>query len=246
MTQFKCIATVTWKFDHDKGIGEALDFARTQLEQILDTNPQGDEFSGYSIQVDIARMRDRKKMIHLGMFTPNEVLPFIGDQRKEFRVGDRVYLVKMDSSRYHLFKKSRQCVICGLEGNRMILEMNQNDSAPHFNLYAEENGRLVLMTKDHIVPKSKGGSEDLENFRVMCHTCNNLRGNYDLTLDQIRYLRTIYNNEAKLPRKELREILNEAREQLQAQNQEQNDNERGNPPESSGSCDTICAESAAG
>jgi len=244
MTQYKCIATVTWRFDHDKDIGAALDFARTQLEAILETNPQGETFDGYSIQVDIARMRDRKKMVHLGVFTPEEVLPFIGDgQRKEFRVGDRIYLVRMDSSRYFVFNKSRKCVACNLEGNRMILEMNQGDSAPHFNLYAEENGRLILMTKDHILPKSKGGGEELDNFTPMCAVCNQLKGNYELLPEQIRYLRTIYNNESKLPRKELREVLNEAKERLQAKNksQETNDNERRNPTESSGGSEPIGA-----
>jgi len=30
---------------------------------------------------------------------------------------------------------------------------------------------------DHLIPKSKGGSNNLENLRLTCYRCNNSRGN---------------------------------------------------------------------
>lgn len=38
------------------------------------------------------------------------------------------------------------------------------------------------LTIDHIVPRSNGGSDDKENLRTLCRTCNINRGNYNPTL----------------------------------------------------------------
>ena len=47
----------------------------------------------------------------------------------------------------------------------------------HFNLYAiGENGNWILMTKDHITPKSRGGRDHLSNLQTMCDQCNNRKG----------------------------------------------------------------------
>jgi 5-methylcytosine-specific restriction endonuclease McrA len=94
------------------------------------------------------------------------------------------YLVKMDSLRYQLFKqKGTTCVKCGLKASYFALESHKSDTmgkdtpSCHFNLYGVLNGREVLFTKDHILPKSKGGKNTLENMQPMCLICNNLKGN---------------------------------------------------------------------
>jgi len=92
-------------------------------------------------------------------------------------------------------------VACSLQGIKMILDINPGDQSPHFNLYAEENGRLVLMTKDHVLAKSKGGNDELSTYQTMCCTCNNLKCCYDLTLEDIRKPRSIDNSKEKLPTK---------------------------------------------
>jgi 5-methylcytosine-specific restriction endonuclease McrA len=48
----------------------------------------------------------------------------------------------------------------------------------HFNLYAvNEYGDKILMTKDHIHPKSKGGRNHISNYQTMCYPCNQDKSN---------------------------------------------------------------------
>lgn len=88
-------------------------------------------------------------------------------------------LVKMTSQRYKLFKeKGCDCVSCGVKGSFFAIEKTkgQADETYHLNLYAiDNNGNQVLMTKDHILPKSKGGKNSLINYQPMCVICNNLK-----------------------------------------------------------------------
>ena len=57
---------------------------------------------------------------------------------------------------------------CSKEGVHLIKARNHQGGF-HVDLYTAE---FELMTIDHIVPKSKGGDNSLENLQPMCHTCN--------------------------------------------------------------------------
>ena len=82
------------------------------------------------------------------------------------------------SDRYELFyEKGVVCVYCGIEGKFFAKEHNLK-MGWHLNLYAKDTeGKEVLMTKDHIIPKSKGGKDELENYQPMCVKCNSFKGN---------------------------------------------------------------------
>lgn len=98
---------------------------------------------------------------------------------KKYRVINGVN-VKLSSQRYPVFQKSLKCSKCGIEGKYFAIEKTHGDLAEnfHLNLYAiNENGDEVLMTKDHLVPKSKGGKNAQYNYRTMCVVCNNEKGN---------------------------------------------------------------------
>lgn len=220
MSCWKPVITISWKFDSLESYQNCLKKVKSQIDEIIDTDPHGQDFEDFSIQVDLVKMKDRKKLIHIQKYDPDEIFSLVTqeDEKKEFIVGEKSYFVRMNSSRYHVFKSNKSCVSCGLQGKYMILDINPGDMCPHFNFYAEENGRLVLMTKDHIIAKSKGGTNDLSNFQTCCAICNNLKADYDLSYEKVKELRKIYKNDDKLPKKELRDLLNKTRESMVPKN----------------------------
>lgn len=88
-------------------------------------------------------------------------------------------LIKGNSQRYQtFFTKGCKCVVCGIEGRYFAKERHLQDKAYHLNLYAvDDNGTEILMTKDHILPHSKGGADDISNYQTMCKLCNEAKGN---------------------------------------------------------------------
>ena len=84
------------------------------------------------------------------------------------------HMVKGVSDRYRLFKdKGTICVTCGLQADYFKLERFPNDAGFHLNLYGiDHEGDEVLFTKDHIIPKAKGGPNTQANFQTMCSPCN--------------------------------------------------------------------------
>lgn len=99
-----------------------------------------------------------------------------GGQR-EFIVNG--YHVKVQSLRYRTFQKSPVCTGCQAVGTLWALERMSTDPPhrAHFELYTIKDGKELLMTKDHIIPKSRGGLDTLENLQTMCTICNQLKGN---------------------------------------------------------------------
>lgn len=93
------------------------------------------------------------------------------------------YKVKPTSLRYQTFAQNLTCYKCGIKGRFLALERCITDAGGpegdkegegyHLNLYAlDEMGREILMTKDHFIPKSKGGRDALDNLKTMCCKCN--------------------------------------------------------------------------
>jgi len=121
--------------------------------------------------------------IRLGIFPISEVLPYIIiDTNKLPKVADRGqllfksyigYPVKMNSRNLQVFKtKGIICNGCGLKGRYFALEIQFSDwPKPYYtlNMYGKKN---ILFTKDHIIPKSVGGSDGLDNLNTMCINCN--------------------------------------------------------------------------
>lgn len=93
------------------------------------------------------------------------------------------------SARVKLFRENSSCVACGLKINKVWLELPNDVKVAHYNFYGEENGEDILFTKDHIKPKSKGGQNNSSNYVTMCSTCNNLKGNNELTFEDVKYIR---------------------------------------------------------
>ena len=89
--------------------------------------------------------------------------------------GDKI---KGNSQRLQtFFTKGLKCACCGIEGKYFGKEKDFNAARYHLNLYAlDESVNEVLMTKDHIVPRSKGGASELYNYQTMCVKCNIAKG----------------------------------------------------------------------
>ena len=89
----------------------------------------------------------------------------------------------MSDDRYdNFFEHGMVCVKCGLRGEYFWLETmgygkKSKYSKPHFNLYGMINGMEMQLTRDHYVPKSRGGKDVIENYQCLCKHCNQLKGN---------------------------------------------------------------------
>lgn len=110
---------------------------------------------------------------------PADILPLIGGGSK--RVDILGISVRVTGTRLGAFKKSLICAGgCGRVGSRFYVERHRKRDPGekyglgwHLNLYAvNPNGTETLMTRDHIMPRSKGGKNRLNNSQTMCRHCN--------------------------------------------------------------------------
>lgn len=167
------------------------------------------------VKIDHLKLTDKVSIITLGEFEPDEVLQYVDVKKHDFQIKDKIYPVRMNSHRYFLFKASRRCVACGLEGTKMLLQKHENDNLAHFNLYAVERNALVLMTKDHIYAKSQGGEDRHTNYQTMCCICNNIKGSDPLTVEDIAELRKYYNeNVTTTTKKKFNNLMAEAKKRV--------------------------------
>jgi len=146
-------------------------------------------------------------MIIHGLWFYDELRDFIGNpdiRKRKFATPNYGELeVYVNSNRLQLLRQSPMCVSCYRIGRIWSLERpsyrkhsHHPYQVPHFNLYAVENGSWVLMTADHIIPKSRGGKNDLSNLQVMCENCNAKKGNnldvQTLLFAKLRYEREMH------------------------------------------------------
>ena len=127
-----------------------------------------------------------QKYIRVKTLLPNDVLPFV--TREKIVHNFDGYNIKMDSARYQVFSRSLTCSCCGLVGTHFGIERFEKldpmqkgkpeSDLYHLNLYGvNELGEEVMLTKDHIKAKSKGGPNYQSNFQTMCIICNKEKGN---------------------------------------------------------------------
>jgi 5-methylcytosine-specific restriction endonuclease McrA len=86
-------------------------------------------------------------------------------------------MVSIESNRLAVFKRNLVCCSCGVVGRFFVKERNCRNKYYHLNLYAlGGDGEEILMTKDHIIPKCRGGKSHIKNYQTMCRPCNVRKG----------------------------------------------------------------------
>lgn len=121
-------------------------------------------------------MKFKGYIFYIKQFTTEEVFDKLNfrevKESKEIFDGMKI---KMNSLRLHTFKeKGCTCVECGRVGTHFRLQTSSLQNNFHFGLWSDDE---VQMTKDHIIPKSKGGLDSLNNMQTMCEICNSKKGN---------------------------------------------------------------------
>lgn len=84
---------------------------------------------------------------------------------------------------YHVY--GLKCCVpdCAVHGQYFAIERTCGPfDKYHLNLYCKLNGEEVMLTSDHKLPKSRGGSDRIENRQPMCYKHNFEKGN------QLKYL----------------------------------------------------------
>lgn len=84
--------------------------------------------------------------------------------------------VRVRTVRLNTFaQKGTVCTRCGLKAAYFAVECHSYSKKPdwHLNLYGLRNGKEVLMTRDHIIPRAHGGrNKFIGNSQPMCADCN--------------------------------------------------------------------------
>jgi 5-methylcytosine-specific restriction endonuclease McrA len=125
-----------------------------------------------------------KKYERLGVIPVDKVLKAIADGGPLEHEGEVCHTAgnRLLTSLVHGI---RCCVPgCAAHGQYFAVEkaLNQRGAKYHLNLYCSQNGQEVMLTSDHKLPKSRGGSNRIENRQTMCYKHNAEKGN------QLKYL----------------------------------------------------------
>ena len=104
---------------------------------------------------------------------------------RTYHVGGQFFRVKMSGQRMSLMGREQECACCGHTGVLFRLE-SSGCYQPHFNLYGAHESGLILMTMDHIKPRSSGGNTLPDNLQLLCKICNEWKKNRPLTIEELR------------------------------------------------------------
>lgn len=129
-------------------------------------------------------MKEKQKIIptHNGMqrikiIPIEDVFKWIEENPRRIYWGRSDYTINCKRAKI-FYKKGLVCVTCGVIGKFFALEKDKSGSL-HLNLYGYNDDDEVLITVDHIVPKSKGGPNSMINYQTMCKICNENKADSD-------------------------------------------------------------------
>ena len=135
--------------------------------EVVSTVKDGQRNIGYSLNVSPDTFEGKDALIAICEDKITKYLEQNGDNLWEHRYRNRSNF--RGSTRYEALKRAkRRCELCGKH---------------------DDEGTLQL---DHIIPHSKGGSDDISNLQVLCSTCN--ANKRDMDDEDFRGVVESYNN----------------------------------------------------
>jgi 5-methylcytosine-specific restriction endonuclease McrA len=203
--KFEVRARVRWKVNSNTTEQELRDKSFRDIVKVF----QDCNLPKLDVSVSVIRIKDPNETIKIKSFHWDHIVEEIRRTKNNFRCSHNGvdYVAKMNSQRYFLFRENNRCVCCGIVGNKVYLEKSPNDVSPHFNLYGERDNQLILLTKDHIKPKSLGGKDKHSNYQTMCSICNSLKGHANISVHNLSKLRSIYDKNRGADKRHLHDII---------------------------------------
>lgn len=131
-------------------------------------------------------------MNRLATFDALYVFPLI--EKAKVKTIKNIENVCVGSKRLLHFKRLPVCVKCGCEGTIFHVEENEYGKRT-LSFCALKGDREVIMTLDHIIPKSRGGMGDRFNLQTMCFDCNLEKGD-KIVIDDLdrKVARSLFGN----------------------------------------------------
>jgi ATP adenylyltransferase len=123
---------------------------------IVEPIKDGRKITGYRLNANGLSDADAEQLVHLCQQRLDEYLVQRGDSIWDHRALADGYVP--GSIRYEVLKRAKhRCELCGAHEGQVALHV------------------------DHIIPKSKGGPDELSNFQALCMTCNTNKRDRDDT-----------------------------------------------------------------
>jgi len=117
----------------------------------------------------------------LAKFDVDEILTIVPEQddgnygqKTAIETHEGIIRVSIASKKLLTFKKSVVCAGCYDKGEYFLLIRNPIIKGRASLELFTASGKLL--TRDHIIPKSLGGSNDMSNSQTMCLMCNSKKG----------------------------------------------------------------------
>lgn len=115
------------------------------------------------------------EFIRLAQYSWNDVMAEMAQSNDMITVGEhnvRTYRLKYQTFVRDYYEGKFCCSSCGIEPSHAVIFSTPQSSEKFINFFALDNDKEVLLTHDHTIARSLGGTNELDNTTTMCEQCN--------------------------------------------------------------------------